>query len=52
MDQKKELRVRWRADYIALIQEAAQDIGLSATAYAKLALLERLARDGYKAPAK
>ncbi len=52
MDNPKELRVRWRAEHIAVVKEAAEDIGLSVTAYVKLAILERLSRDGYRVPSK
>ena len=41
----KEIRVRWTEEQVEAVSVAAAAIGLSVTAYTKLALLERLSRD-------
>lgn len=44
-DNTKEIRVRWTEEQVEAVSVAAAAIGLSVTAYTKLALLERLSRD-------
>ena len=44
-DNTKEIRVRWTEAQVEAVSVAAAAIGLSVSAYTKLALLERLSRD-------
>jgi len=41
----KEIRLRWTEEQVEAVSVAAKAIGLSISAYTKLALLERLNRD-------
>lgn len=43
---KREIRIKWTEEMVEATMMAADKIGLNATAYVRMAILERLARDG------